>query len=63
MKKSPGSDGFNVEFLKKILKDLGDFLLKSLNHAFHKGELSETQKQGIITILPKGDKLRKFLKN
>ena len=61
--KSPGSDGFNVEFFKFFWKDLGDFLLKSLNLAFHKGELSETQKQGIITILPKGDKPREFLKN
>ena len=39
------------------------FLLRSYNKSFDKGELSITQKQGIISILPKGDKPREFLKN
>ena len=43
--------------------DLGTYVVNSLNEAFDKGELSVTQKQGIITQLPKGDKPREFLKN
>ena len=61
--KSPGSDGFTAEFFKFFWKDLGMFLLRSYNKSFDKGELSITQKQGIISILPKGDKPREFLKN
>ena len=42
------------------------FLLRSLNHAYENGELSITQRLGIITLLPKhakGDKPKQFLKN
>ena len=46
--KSPGSDGFIVEFLKffcfVFLRQLGAFVVKSLNNGFRKGELSSTQK-------------------
>ena len=61
--KSPGSDGFTAEFLKFFFPDIGHYLLRSLNQAFCTGELSVTQKQGVITCLPKGDKPREFLKN
>ena len=62
--KSPGTDGFTCEFFKLFWKDIGHFLLRSINNSFEKGELSVTQKQGIIiTILPKGNKPREFLKN
>ena len=37
--------------------------LKIATIAFNKGELSITQKQGIISLQPKGNKPREFLKN
>ena len=61
--KTPGSDGFPVDFYKVFWKDLGHFLLRSLNHAYESNSLSITQKQGVITCLPKGSKPRQFLKN
>ena len=61
--KTPGTDGYSTEFFKFFWKDVGIFLLRSVNYSFDKGELSITQKQGIISILPKGDKPREFLKN
>ena len=60
--KSPGSDGFTSEFLKFFWKDLKVFVIGSLNYGYSLGSLSVTQKQGIITCLPKGDKSRHFLK-
>ena len=39
------------------------FLLRSFNYAYKNGELSVTQRLGIITLLPKGDKPKQFLKN
>ena len=54
--KSPGPDGFSSEFYKYFWKDIGHFLITSFNYAFKNGHLSITQKQGIVTILPKGDK-------
>ena len=60
--KSPGLDGFTVEFFKLFWLDLGNFILRSLNFGYNNGNLSVTQKQGIITCLPKQDKNRFFLK-
>ena len=61
--KSPGSDGFTVEFLKVFWRQLGNFIIRSINYGFLKGQLSVTQKQGIITCIPKGEKSRHFIKN
>ena len=60
--KSPGSDGFTVEFFKFFFKDFKHFIKRSINEGYHKGTFSVTQRQGIITCLPKGDKPRQFLK-
>ena len=51
--KSPGTDGYTAEFYKFFWKDIGNFVLESLNESFTTGELSITQKQGLITLLPK----------
>lgn len=61
--KTPGSDGFSAEFFKFFWKDFQYLVVESLNYGFDIGELSITQKQGIITCLPKGNKPRHFLKN
>jgi exonuclease III len=61
--KSPGSDGFTVEFYKFFIRDIGDFLLRSINCSFDKGQMSVTQRQGIITCIPKEGKERQLLKN
>ena len=60
--KSPGSDGFAVEFYKFYFSDLSWFLLRSLNFGYDTGNLSVTQQLGIITLLPKGDKPRQLTK-
>ena len=61
--KSPGSDGFTAEFFKMFLKNIGNFVIRSLNYGYDTGELSNTQKQGIITCIPKEGKPRQYLKN
>ena len=60
--KSPGLCGFSADFLKVFWKQLGIFVLRSLNHGYSIGELSITQKQGIITCIPKGNKPKTFFK-
>lgn len=61
--KSPGSDGIVVEFYKKFWHLLVDWLLESLNSSFAKGSLSPEQYRGIITLIPKKDKDRRFIKS
>ena len=54
--KSPGSDGITTEFYKKIWNDIKEYYIKSINFSFQNGELTELQKQSIITLLPKNGK-------
>ena len=61
--KSPGSDGFSVEFFKFFYKDIIVFIRRAINEGYRLGKLSVTQKKGIMTCIPKGDKSREFLKN
>jgi len=61
--KSPGSDGFTVEFYKTFWSEIGSFLLRSINYGFLNGNLSVSQKLGYISLLPKGNKPREFIGN
>ena len=61
--KSPGTDGFTAEFFKFFWNKLGIFVVRSLNCAFRKGELSSVQRQGVVTCIPKSDKSRDLIKN
>ena len=61
--KSPGTSGFQAEFFKFFWNDIGSFIIRSFNCSIRKGELSSSQRLGIISILPKGNKPRDFLKN
>ena len=61
--KSQGISGFAAEFFKVFWKDIGQFQLRSLNYGYMKGELSNSQKQGVITCIPKGNKPKLYLKN
>jgi hypothetical protein len=61
--KSPGSDGFTSEFFKFFFSDLKQFMLRSINCGFLRGEMSTTQRQGIITCIPKEGKDKRYIKN
>jgi len=53
--RSPGEDGFTVEFYKCFFELLGHNLVESFNEAFEANELSVAQRRGVITLLPKED--------
>ena len=38
-------------------------MVRAINDGFDAGEMSPTQKEGIIVCIPKGDKPREYLKN
>jgi len=61
--KSPGSDGLPIEFYKTFWYKIKRYLIASYESTLKTGELSITQKQGVITLIPKKDKDPKLIKN
>ena len=61
--KAQGPDGFTNNFFKFFWIDLCHFYLRAVNCSYEVRELSFTQKMGIISLIPKGDKPREYLKN
>ena len=61
--KSPGNDGLTVEFYKTFWGVLCKLLVESLNCAFDYGELSNSQKQAIITLIEKKGKDKRQISN
>ena len=60
---SPGSSGFTNEFFKFFWNDMKIFISKAINYGYEAGMLSISQRLGIITLIPKGDKDKTMLKN
>ena len=61
--KTPGSDGLPAEFYKIFWNDIADLLLDSINYAYQTGQLSVSQKHGIVKLIPKKDAEPYFVKN
>lgn len=61
--KSPGSDGYTVEFYLHFWNDLKHYMVRSFRESFQQDLLTESQRLGIITCLPKPGKPRQFIKN
>ena len=56
MNKSPGFDGLPIEFFMVFWPDISDVLLDAYNYSLQNGVLSMSQRNGVITLLPKKDK-------
>ena len=61
--KSPGTDGLSAEFYLRFWNELSNPLIECLNHGALLGELSISQRQGIISLIPKKNKNPLLLKN
>ena len=61
--KSPENDGLTAEFCLAFWPLLGKLIVDSLNYAFEYGELSNSQKQAVITLIEKKEKDKRLVKN
>ena len=61
--KIPGSDGLPTEFYKVFWNDISDLFLNSINYAYRCGQLSVTQRRGIIKLIPKKKCRTQLIKN
>ena len=60
---SPGSDGFTGGFFKLFWRNLKKFVINSLNFAYETGNLSISQRLGVIILLPKPEKDKRQITN
>ena len=60
---SPGSTGFTGDFYKFYYNSLKTRIVDSINYSFKIGSISVANKLGIITLIPKGEKDKNYLKN
>ena len=60
---APGLSGFSREFFKFFAEDLIGFIMKYVDFSENTGSLSDNQRIGVITLIPKGAKDKKALKN
>ncbi len=61
--KTPGTDGLTAEFYRYFWNAVGKFMVESFNYALEHGSLSISQRQGIISLIPKKNKNTEYLKN
>ena len=61
--KTPGTDGLPAEFYKVFWRDISSTLIDALNYAYETGQLSITQRRGVIKLIPKKDAEPYLIKN
>ena len=54
--KSPGLDGFSIEFYKTFWTEIKSLFMECLDFSKLTNQLSESQYEGVITLLPKPGK-------
>ena len=61
--KTPGFDGLPIEFYIVFWPDICDMLMNSYIFLYKMGMMSVSQRNGVITLLPKKDKDHLLIKN
>uniref|UniRef100_A0A1A7XB67 Reverse transcriptase domain-containing protein n=2 Tax=Iconisemion striatum TaxID=60296 RepID=A0A1A7XB67_9TELE len=61
--KSPGQDGLSSDFYKHFWVDIKDLFFFAIQECVQTKSLMTTMKQGLISLIPKSGKDKKYLKN
>ena len=61
--KTPRNHGLTVEFYSAFWPLIGKYLVDCINYVYEFGELSNTPKQAIITLIEKEGKDKRLIKN
>lgn len=61
--KTPGSDGITPEFYLHFWEELHQLFFDSIMYSMEQGSLTEEQRSGVITLIPKKSQDRLYLKN
>ena len=60
---APGSGGFGGNFYKVFWKILKTIVLGAINEIYENGELPIMLRLGVIALIPKGEKVQRFITN
>jgi len=60
---SPGSSGYTFEFYKFFWRNIKHHIIKAVTYAFDNNKLAASQSIGMINIIPKDEKDKRYLKN
>ena len=60
--KTPGSNGFSVDFFRCFWNPVGIFLFRAFQESHSKGTILQTHRESIITLIPKAGKSSHSLK-
>ena len=60
--KTPGSDGFTIEFYRCFWNAVAPFMVDSFNYGFENGLLTISQRLAIISLIPKKDQNLQYQK-
>ena len=61
--KTPGNDGLTVEFYEEFWPLISKQLIDSFNYGYENNEMSVSQRQGTIKLIPKPNKDKHLLSN
>ena len=61
--KTPGTDGLTSEFYRYFWNAVSKYMVDSFNYGLQHGSLSISQRQGIISLIPKKNKNAEYLTN
>ena len=61
--KSPGSDGFSVEFYQRFWNDIKHFFMQMVMESVQGSVLPKTLSEGILTLVPKANRPRSEIKS
>ena len=54
--KTPGTDGLTSEFYRYFWNSVNKYMVDSFNYGLKRGSISISQRQGIISLIPKKNK-------
>ena len=61
--KSPGIDGLSIEWISRFWPEIKSLFMEALNASFKEGQLTQSQRRAIVTMIPKPNRDHELLKN
>ena len=61
--KTPGRDGISIDFYAHFWDIIGMDMYQMISYSYQTNSLAESQKKGVLNLIPKSGKDARYLKN